>query len=174
MQTTKFYNRMGFSIKMRKVWEPGSPPIELHSGDIVEGPYNILIQFKFLAPLPFEFHKVESNTQTQNFEFKTDAPQGLDVAEGHTAELPPVVADDGHTNEVAPKLPETAQTEDSDASGLPFDPKSVNWLQVKVVDLELACKKLGIDISALSNKKPKEKKWELVKLVKKAVGIVNN
>jgi hypothetical protein len=54
---------------------------------------------------------------------------------------------------------------------MPFDPKTVNWPGVKVADLELAAKILGIKTDHLKETKPKEKKWQLVNLIKNATNV---
>jgi hypothetical protein len=145
-----FYNKMPFAIKMRKTWEPGAPAIELPSGGLIEGPAEILSQFKLLAPLPSDFCEVDSVTQTQQFSFIDNKDSAPEEDKTHLAQP------------VKPIL---------DGAALPFDPHNVNWLHIKVADLEAACKVLGVDISSLAALKPKQKKWELVKLVKIAVGI---
>jgi len=146
----KFYNQMEFTINMRKTWENGAPKIQLASGAIIEGPYEILAHFKFLAPIPIDFHKVDSRTQMPRFEFsETDVQPEVSFIKIHKEDVPKEIQEPGEA----------------------FDPKSVNWLKVKVSDLELMCSNMGINIDHLADKKPKEKKWELVKLVKAASGI---
>lgn len=161
---SKFYNRMEFTINLRKVWEPGSPAIRVPSGGIVEGPYEKLIHYRFLAPLPFDFHKVDSTT-TENFSISQEIPvikpediKIQNAAEQKTAE---------------PESNEGSLAEQTAPSGqLPFDPAKVNWIQVKTAELEVAAKVLGIDLSALKDVPAKKKKWELVSLVKAKLGII--
>jgi hypothetical protein len=148
----KYFNKMPFSIKMKKVWEPGAPAIEIQPGEIIEGPAEILSQFKILSPMPSDFCEVESITQTQSFEF-TEETKAEDI----------VITSQPDT---------TTPPQEGTTSPLPFDPHKVNWLHIKVADLEAACKILGVDTTPVNELKPKQKKWELVKLVKTACGIV--
>jgi hypothetical protein len=147
-----FYNKVPFSIKMRKTWESGAPAIELPSGGLIDGPVEILSQFKVLAPLPSDFCEVDSVTQTQQFNFvdnKDSTPEATPAS----------------TDSPAPEVKK------ADTTNLPFDPHNVNWLHIKVADLEAACRILGIDMAPVAGLKPKDKKWALVKLVKIAAGI---
>jgi hypothetical protein len=147
----KFYNKMPFTVNFRKTWIPGNPAAAIEPGHIIEGPVEVLSQYHFFAALPFPFHTVDSVTQENRFQ----------------------VTDNTHVTE--PKIvttePVVVRAGEQDISKLPFDPKNVNWLSVKLADLETACGILNIDISQLAALKPKTKKWELVKLVKKALGL---
>lgn len=180
MMIGRFYNKMPFTIPLRKVWVPGSPAITLEAGGIIEGPTEILSQFSFLAPLSFDFAMVDSTTQNSKFDFKDERikeiskpvinndteKQNVEIikkpVEQPTIVEKPIVI--GKDNESAPevKVEEVKTTVQDDD----FDPLTVNWLMVKVSQLETKCKKLNIDISFLADKKPKDRKWELVKLVK--------
>ncbi len=176
----KFYNRMEFPVNFRKIWITGSPAVKLQSGEIVEGPYEMLSQYRFLAPVPFDFHKVESVTQMQNFEF-TDhtvpvnqsepviisAPMELTSVNEYVQPMPAV----GHTPESAEIVVDSSQ---ANATTLPFDPKTVSWFSVKVDELKQAATALKIDISSLNGLPPKKVKWELVRLIKKATNISGN
>lgn len=156
---TKFYNKMPFEIKFRKVWESGTPPVILKSGEIIEGPYDSLIQYAFLAPIPIDFSNVSSSIQNNNMEYTDNLI--LDVPNETKLQI---------YNEKENKLEEEKieQPIEIDTSiEIGFDPKTVNWLTVKVDQLETACKKLNINIDSLSDKKPKEKKWELVRIIKR-------
>jgi hypothetical protein len=147
-----FYNKMPFSIKMRKTWEAGAPAIELLSGGLIEGPVEILSQFKVLAPLPSDFCEVDSVTQTQQFSFvdNKETPVESNKLDEAPASTPKPVAD---------------------LTKLPFNPHDAKWLYIKVSELEEACRILGVDMAPVSTLKPKDKKWALVKLVKIAVGM---
>lgn len=156
-----FFNKMPFEIKFRKIWEPGNPAIVLKPGHVITGPTDLLSQYGFLAPLPFDFHKVDSITMDQEFKYQDKAIENA---------VPTVIEIKDNPQEIQPTEKQEISPSNENVT-MPFDPKNVNWLSVKVADLEQACKFLNIDTSALTNVKPKAKKWELVKLVKKAVGM---
>ena len=205
----RFYNKMDFPINLRKVWEPDAPAITLKAGGIIEGPYDTLSEFYFLAPLTSDFSMVDSMTQNEKMEYKDviineTAPleryiipnqnvlsdeykpyvytQSIPDPEP-TLELPPepikieekveikelINQNELETDIIQKEIPQIKEVKSEiveEINTVEFDPKSVNWLTVKVDQLERACKALNIDMTSLINKKPKEKKWELVKLIK--------
>lgn len=171
---SRFYNRMEFTINLRKVWEPGAPAIRVPSGGIVEGPYDKLIQYRFLAPLPFDFHKVDSTT-SENFAFKREEfiiPQNIPIIRPEDIQVK-------NCNDVQKEITsqDEQQLDNSDqkttsTGSLPFDPAKVNWIQVKTPELLQAAVALGIDVNSLQETNPKKKKWEIVRLVKAKLGLV--
>lgn len=186
--SAKYYNKMPFPVKFRKVWETDSPAIELPSGSIIEGPSEYLSSYTFLAPIPFDFHRVESMTQNANFEFRDemiqqDVPQTTEpIVEITPAQVAAEVkkvektvgkklkkAKDTVVSPTETVIETSQQVQSSTPTTLPFDPKTVNWLSVKIADLEVAAQVLHVDITETNAMKPKERKWELVKLIKKAL-----
>lgn len=151
----KFYNKMPFTVNFRKIWIPGNPAVALEPGHIIEGPENILRQYHFFAPLPFPFHTVDSVTQENRFQ-QTD----------NTAPTEPKIVTDGQS----PVEPTIVIAGEQEMANLPFDINNVNWLNIKITDLELACSVLNIDISNYASIPAKKRKWELVKMIKKATG----
>lgn len=172
----KFYNKMPFNIPLRKTWEAGAPKLLLKPGEVIVGPADILAQFQFLAQIPFDYSRVESMTQNSNFSFKDELLdedvnkkrkpfQKEDVVEVEKIETVKMTEQQQKMAEKTFKIVEQTEqpvVEDS----MDFDPKTVNWVSVKVEQLERACRFLKINTDFLNDKKPKEKKWELVKLVK--------
>lgn len=176
----KFYNKMPFQIPLRRTWDVNSPAVLLNPGETIIGPAEILGQFQFLAQLPFDFSRVESTIQT-NYQFNTEYKDKLLEQNPYIKSTPPVYKKEVIVENVEeiPMNDETQQLadkafdsipiipeEEEVVEGLDFDPKEVNWVTVKCDQLERACKFLKINTEFLKDKKPKEKKWELVKLVK--------
>lgn len=179
----KFYNKMPFSIPLRKVWEPGAPPIVLPAGGTIVGPIEILCQFQFLKQVPFDFSRVESTIQSngggifeykdklidENFNVKTTPPKQVvkdEVIVENVEEIPMTEEQQQKAQECFDNLEKQESVNTEPITGLDFNPHEVNWVTVKVDQLERACKFLNINIDFLKDKKPKQKKWELVKLVK--------
>ena len=165
----KYFNHLPHEVKFRKVWEPGAPPVRLAPGATIEGPVQYLANYPFLTAMPFPFHTVESETQQQNFSFK-------DMSVGQKTE--PVIISGLPEQKTEPTIPAEPAVEptvvvagEQDLTKLPFDPKTVNWIMVKVSELELAAKVLNIPIATINSMKPKDKKWALVKEIKKALGM---
>jgi hypothetical protein len=169
---------MPFKIPLRRTWEINSPAVLLNPGETIVGPAEILSQFQFLAQIPFDFSRVESTIQT-NYQFNTQYKDKLIDQNPYIKTTDPVYKKEEVSVENVEELPMNEETKqlankafDSIISkeevieGLDFDPKEVNWVTVKVDQLERACKYLKINIDFLKDKRPKEKKWELVKLVK--------
>lgn len=164
--STKYFNKMDFPVKFRQVWLPGAPAVELQPGHIIEGPAEYLREYTFLSSVPFDFHKVDAITQDRQFKFQ-DYP----------IDRIPVVKLEEHApgKEVEFVEPEVKEVKiDPELlKKLPFDIETINWIQVKTDELEVAANVLGLDISSIAGYKPKEKKWFLVKLLKKALGKTN-
>lgn len=178
MTDAKFYNKMDFPIKFRRVWELNSPPVELQPGGIVEGPFDILSQFSFLGQVPFDFHLVSSETfsngkfadikitqQVEPIIITSPFAKNQPIKERHE---PTPGAVTTYKEYEEPQI--TVATEDIKKQ-LPFNPETVNYITLKNADLEKAAEILNIDISYTSEMKPKDKKWELIRLVKKSLGI---
>jgi hypothetical protein len=172
----KFYNKMPFNIPLRKTWEAGAPKLLLQPGEVIVGPADILSQFQFLAQIPFDYSRVESMTQNSNFAFKDEL-----LDENVNKKRKPFQRDEEETvvekveevemtekqQELAKKVTKAIEKQETSVEdSMDFDPKTVNWVSVKVEQLERACRFLKINTDFLNDKKPKEKKWELVKLVK--------
>jgi hypothetical protein len=172
MANARFYNKMPFEIKMRAMWLPNNPPIILQPGGIIEGPYDFLSQYVFLQFIPVDFHRVESIIQGPDYVFKDELlPQNNEVRVVTGLQVPETITETKQEEQVEQKTenqPVEQQTDETLPTELPFDPSTVNWLGVKIEQLETAAKVLKINISHLKDVKPKEKKWALVKLVKDA------
>lgn len=167
----KFYNKMPFEIKMRKIWLPKSPPVIIPPGGIIEGPYDLLSEYQFLQLIPVDFHRVESMTQNNKFEYKDELlPENNNLIIKHgtvvQVEQTQEMKEPEKINETKIELKE--QILNITSNEMPFDVNTVNWLTVKIDQLEQAAKCLNIDISNIKELKPKERKWALVKVVKDA------
>jgi len=187
----RFYNKMEFPVNLRKVWEKDSPAITLKTGEVIQGPYEILTQFPFLSPLMADFSMIDSMTQNNKMEYTDNKVEEIQIPERYripmdvkkdepAAEYEPEpinkqIAEtviENHSPIIKQNEKETDIIEKDIVKNSPeidivdFDPRVVNWLTIKVEQLERACKALNIDMSFLNDKKPKEKKWELVKLIK--------
>lgn len=190
MALGRYYNKMDYPIKMRKIWELGAPAIELQPGATLEGPIDMLSTYSFLAPLPFDFHNVDAMTMDDQKNFidmkineRPDRPNFPTFSK--PIEAPPNYSEREYPMNDVENLPSPtplpASVEElivpihanSDIKNkLPFSVEGgVKWLEVKMEELEEACKILGIDISFTGNMNKKDKKWALVKAVKKAIGL---
>lgn len=161
MSDAKFFNKMQFEVKFRKYWLSGNPACTLNCGEVIEGPYDILSTMPFLQHIPLNFSEVDSITFGNNYIPKVDDS----ISEKYSNKKVEYTKIESNTNIVdASEQIESSPQEESTATE--FDPSNVNWLQIKVSQLETICKINNIDISKLEGLKPKDKKWELVKLVK--------
>jgi len=194
----RFYNKMPFSIPMRKVWLPGSPAMQLEAGGIIEGPTDILSQFSFLSPLSIDFSFVDSTTQNSNFEFKDAKVEETAhaiikkqvVAPAPKPVISPIIIDESVEKTIPEMIKEIKQAEQKNivepdvvetkpvVEDVPpptieddFDPNTVNWLFIKNQQLEAKCKQLNVDISSLADIKTKARKWELIRMIKQACNI---
>lgn len=168
----KFYNKMPFEIKMRAMWMKGNPPIVLAPGATIEGPYDLLAQYTFLQMIPIDFHRVESVIQGPNYEYKDEllpVNNNVQIINGPTGEQDTVEKQIEKVEQTAETAQLQQQTEVPAVTAMPFDPKTANWLSIKVEELLAAARFLNIDVSSVNTLKPKEKKWALVKMVKAAI-----
>jgi hypothetical protein len=169
MSNSKYFNKMDFVVRFRKIWELNSPAVALQPGEQIEGPDDFLSQFSFLSKVPFDFHLV--NAETDYTKIKFDIVQGNEVTLVTNKNIEvktdkKIELQKQEENESIIKV-----TKDIDISALPFDPKTVNWLTIKLEEIENACKYLNIDISTYAELNNKQKKWELIKQIKNALGI---
>jgi hypothetical protein len=67
-----FYNKMPFEVKMRKIWVKDNPPVIIPPGGTIEGPYDLLSQYTFLAVIQMDFSRVESIIQGPNYEYRDE------------------------------------------------------------------------------------------------------
>lgn len=169
----KFFNCYDFEVKFRLFWLPNNPPISLKPGETIEGPVEYLKSFQFLRPIPVDFNRVATVTQDNKGQFlnyddlvKFDIKRQEDLANKYKAELGKKEDNPTVDNEVIP-------VEDLKPVELPFDPQSVNWVKVSMDDLNEAAEMLGVDKSGIESLPAKKRKWELVRLIKKAVGLVS-
>ncbi len=170
-----FYNIMEYDVFLRKVWEKGSPPVQLSTGATIEGPYEMLVTFPFLRPVSFDFHLVPSMTQNNNFQFQDIKLE--DINKTHDFKIishsdPHNVAD--QIDEIYKDKVETVENPSAPPStaGLPFDLATVNWMKVTMDDLRQAIKVLRIQVPAnVESMNPKAQKWEFIRMVKKALGV---
>lgn len=168
-----FYNKMPFEVKMRRIWLKDNPPIVIPPGGQIEGPYDLLSQYTFLAVIQMDFSRVESIIQGPNYEYRDEllepnnnirvvsGPDRIDQSEveKNIEEVESTKREDTVENET--------KTEEIDVEIDINNPP--NWLSVKVEQLIKMAKELNINIDHTANMKPKDKKWELVKLVKAAL-----
>jgi len=171
-----FYNIMDYSVNLRKIWEKGSPPVQILPGGTIEGPHHMLITFEFLRPVAFDFHRIPSMTQNNNFQF-----QDIRLEDTNKHEFKIISQSDPHN--VADQIDEiykepTVKEENPSAppaisSGeLPFDLATVNWVKITMEELKQSVKILKIQVPAnVESMNAKTQKWELIKLVKKALGV---
>lgn len=177
MYYSKYYNKMPFPVRFRKSWEAGNPAVELQSGNIIEGPAEMLSQYNFLAPLPFEFHKIESITQDAAFTFIDEKIVDIQTTEPELVTKKEEPAKEEPAKEETPPQSSLAdetppQDNQTKIDEMPFDIKTVNWLAVKIEELEKACAFYKIDTTTTHGMNKKDKKWALVKLVKNAAGML--
>jgi hypothetical protein len=164
-----FYNKMPFEIKMRKIWVTDNPPVRIPPGGTIVGPYDLLSQYTFLAPLHVDFSRVETVIQGSNFEYRDELLEPnkeIKVISGpETAEVEKNIKE-VESNNKKEVITEDATPEES-SEDVEIDINNPpNWLSVKVKQLVKMAETMGINISHTANMKPKDKKWELVKLVK--------
>lgn len=163
-----FYNKMPFEIKMRKIWVSGCPPVRIPPGGTIVGPYDLLSQYTFLAPIHVDFSRVETVIQGTNFEYRDEllSPNNdIKVVTGPDAiqieQNMKEVEQNNKKEEVIEKQPE----EDEEDVVIDIN-NPPNWLSVKVKQLVKMSEAMNINIDHTAHMKPKDKKWELVKLVK--------
>jgi hypothetical protein len=177
----RFFNKMPFPVSLRKAWLPGAPALRLQPGETVDGPYDILFQFKFLAPMPFDFHKVEGITQNATFEY-TDKKFEPSVNEPQIISAPLKFEGVKEKYQEMPVVhhpqPEAVQpiiiANEETIKTLPFDPKTVDWMSIKTDELKKAAEILGIDLKALENVPLKKLKWDLIKMIKKSTNVAGS
>lgn len=168
----RFFNTMDFPVHFRLFWLPGNPAIKLEPGMTIDGPVEYLKSFSFLRPVPFDFNKVNVYTQdnrgqflTQDKQIQQDIRNQESLAEKYRSQPQDLVPE--KKEEV---IVEAKMVDDVSALGLPFDPASVNWVKITNNDLETACRVLQINMAEVEKMAPKKKKWEMIRLIKKALG----
>jgi hypothetical protein len=179
----KYFNKMPFDVSLRKTWLPEAPSAKLKPGEQVEGPMDLLSKYYFLSPVPFDFHKVDSITQAPNFEYTDKITEHAQQAPTEPVIVTPPFDFKGveerpptFTNAVyhqpIPKEPVIEQVA-IDMSLLPFNPKAdgFSWMSVKTEDLHKTMAILNIDMSVINQKPLKDQKWDMIALIKRALGI---
>ena len=165
MSNAKFFNCVDFPVNFRLIWLPNNPAIQLQPGQIIEGPYELLITYNFLRPLQQQTIKsVSLSTQDEQGNYldetiNTDMKEKEQWAETHRVSF---LKENGEQNDET-DIPIDIKI---DTSELPFDPKDCNWIKVTLADLEKAANILKVDMSSLTGVAPKKRKWELVRLIK--------
>lgn len=168
MPNAKFFNCVDFPVNFRMIWLPGNPAVQLEPGQIIEGPFEKLITYNFLRPI--QQQNINPNLSTQDNQGKyldesvqKDVEEQARLAEKHRETFV-------NTTPPADTAPSSDQSvvDGWENLQLPFDPMNCNWIKVKATELEEAAKILGITVD--ENIPPKKKKWELVRLIKAAVG----
>lgn len=163
-----FYNKMPFEIKMRKIWLLNSPPVRLPPGGTISGPYELLSQYTFLAPLHVDFSRVETVIQGTNFEYRDELLEPnkeIKVVTGPEAVKIEENIKEVETNNTKEEVEKEEQTQEDEDVVIDLN-NPPNWLSVKVKQLVKMAETMGIKIDHTAHMKPKDKKWELVKLVK--------
>lgn len=167
-----FYNKMPFEVKMRRIWLKDNPPIVIPPGGQIEGPYDLLSQYTFLAVIQMDFSRVESIIQGPNYEYRDELLEpnnNIKVVSGpdkidHEEVEKNIEEVESTKRDAIEEEPKTEEIEvEIDINNPP------NWLSVKVEQLIKMAKELNVDTAHTANMKPKDKKWELVKLVKAAL-----
>jgi hypothetical protein len=168
----KFFNSMDFPVHFRLFWLPGNPAIKLEPGMPIEGPVEYLKTFSFLRPVPFDFNKVNAYTQDNRGQFLTldkqiqnDIQNQESLAQKYRNQPQDLVAEKPIEPIIEAKL-----VDNPSVLELPFDPDSVNWVKITNSDLETACRVLQINMAEVDKMAPKKKKWEMIRLIKKALG----
>lgn len=184
MTDSKFYNKMGFEIKLKRTWIPGSPSCILKPGDMIEGPYDILSNMPFLQYMQLNFCEVDSQIQRLDNSYY-DVPIQLDVKKENNTilnnstsnQLKSIKLDNVSEQKIKIDTPIIKETDDTPSKpstksdSVEFNINEVNWVTVKIDLLERVCKEKSINIDHTNTMKPKDRKWELVRLVKKAYNI---
>lgn len=163
----KYYNKMPFPVKFRKIWVDGNPAVELQSGEPIDGPDDILSQYSFLARIPVDFHLVNTTIQDSLNIYKDELLKDTNASNFHiiTESKKEEIDDTVIVSEpiVENKEESDVETEQNIDN---FDIKNVNWLSIKVDFMEKLAIKHNINIDHTKALKPKDRRWELVKLLK--------
>lgn len=158
-----YRNIMNFPINFRAIWLEGSPALKIQPGQTIDGPHEYLSAYRFFAPVNVNMHKVSSIINDQNGDFQDigeDSEEIIKLNENDVVEYDE--PDDNQKVEITPEILESLPLKIGD--------KAI-WLRAKNNDLEACCEILNIDIPDHIEKDDKKKrKWELVNLVKKAIG----
>jgi len=167
MSNAKFFNCVDFPVNFRLIWLPGNPAIKLEPGQIIEGPFEKLNSYNFLRPI--QQQNINTNLTLQDNEGKfindvvrKDVEEQEILAQKHRESFVSESYDNDDDIEIIEVVDDWENLE------LPFDPTNCNWIKVKLTELEEAAKILGIPVD--ESIPPKKKKWELVRLIKSAIG----
>lgn len=168
MPNAKFFNCVDFDVNFRMIWLPNNPAVKLKPGQIIEGPFELLMTYNFLRPLQQQnINPINTPTQDEkgNYldeEVQKDVEEKEQLAEKHAKSF---------ASDAQPREDEETPVnvvDDWQNLELPFDPTNCNWIKVKQADLEEAAKILGIGVD--ESVPPKKRKWDLVRKVKAAIG----
>ena len=156
----KFVNIMEFPINMRAHWMPGNPAICIPSGGTVDGPYDVLVQYKFFKCIGLNVNIVETQTSVDG-EYKED-PEEIVIGDDDTVEI------------IATEVSVTSDIKDiSKVSNTPKDRvlkyiESIdgNWVRANTADLEDLCNVCGVFIENVEKMNKRSLRWEYIRLLK--------
>lgn len=156
----EYFNPMDFHLNFRCLWLPNNPSVRIEPGGKIYGPHKYLSNYRFLMPVPMKMYKVSSITVDQDGSY-TDVDENDDeVIVINENDVVEEIKDENNENKIS----------EDDITKLPFDinEKEINWLQYKTDDFVEFANILHIDISHI--KPGRQKRWEILKLIKKAIG----
>lgn len=162
-----FVNPMDFPLNFRALWLPGNPAIQINPGQTINGPIRYLSNYRFLMPVRMRMHKVSSITVDQDGSYQDVGEDGDEVIKINDSDVVEVVS--AGSKETKDEFVPPSQ-EIIDSLPLQLGDKRV-WFNASMDDLHKSCEilkvEIPIDIMALGDK---DRKWAIVRLIKKALG----
>ena len=166
----KFINIMEFPINMRAHWMPGNPAICIPSGGTVDGPYDVLVQYRFFRCIGLNKDVVETLV-SDNGEYQEDVILKELEEEIVIKETDVITV---ISNDISAKVDEKCET-----VGISLSPKEKvknyieslgnNWIKATFDDLESLCQECGLFIENSESMKKVAIRWEYIKLLKEYI-----